>query len=163
MMTSKRWTALVVLAVSLFVVTMDMTILIMALPELVRELEPSGTQQLWIVDIYSLVLGFIIPLSAFADKWGRKALLTGFALFGLVSLAIFFAESAEFVIAIRFLLGIAGALIMPTTLSMIRVIFENPKGATALAVWSIVSSIGAVLDQLSEELYLSNFHGTRHF
>ena len=64
MMTSKRWTALVVL-VSLFVVTMDMTILIMALPELVRELEPSGTQQLWIVDIYSLVLGFIIPLSAF--------------------------------------------------------------------------------------------------
>ncbi|EGE2457651.1 quaternary ammonium compound efflux MFS transporter QacB, partial [Shigella flexneri] len=103
MMTSKkRWTALVVLAVSLFVVTMDMTILIMALPELVRELEPSGTQQLWIVDIYSLVLaGFIIPLSAFADKWGRKkALLTGFALFGLVSLAIFFAESAEFVIAI---------------------------------------------------------------
>ena len=65
MMTSKkRWTALVVLAVSLFVVTMDMTILIMALPELVRELEPSGTQQLWIVDIYSLVLaGFIIPVS----------------------------------------------------------------------------------------------------
>ena len=56
MMTSKRWTALVVLVVSLFVVTMDMTILIMALPELVRELEPSGTQQLWIVDIYSLVL-----------------------------------------------------------------------------------------------------------
>ena len=52
---------------------MDMTILIMALPELVRELEPSGTQQLWIVDIYSLVLaGFIIPLSAFADKWEEK-------------------------------------------------------------------------------------------
>ena len=77
----------------------------------------------------------------------EKALLTGFALFGLVSLAIFFAESAEFVIAIRFLLGIAGALIMPTTLSMIRVIFENPKErATALAVWSIASSIGAVLD-----------------
>ena len=72
MMTSKRWTALVVLAVSLFVVTMDMTILIMALPELVRELEPSGTQQLWIVDISLVLAGFIIPLSAFADKWGRK-------------------------------------------------------------------------------------------
>ena len=126
MMTSKRWTALVVL-VSLFVVTMDMTILIMALPELVRELEPSGTQQLWIVDIYSLVLGFIIPLSAFAINGEEKALLTGFALFGLVSLAIFFAESAEFVIAIRFLLGIAGALIMPTTLSMIRVILKTLK------------------------------------
>ena len=161
MMTSKkRWTALVVLAVSLFVVTMDMTILIMALPELVRELEPSGTQQLWIVDIYSLVLaGFIIPLSAFADKWGRKkALLTGFALFGLVSLAIFFAESEEFVIAILFLLGIAGALIMPTTLSMIRVIFENPKErATALAVWSIASSIGAVFGPIIGGALLEQF------
>lgn len=161
MMTSKkRWTALVVLAVSLFVVTMDMTILIMALPELVRELEPSGTQQLWIVDIYSLVLaGFIIPLSAFADKWGRKkALLTGFALFGLVSLAIFFAESAEFVIAIRFLLVIAGALIMPTTLSMIRVIFENPKErATALAVWSIASSIGGVFGPIIGGALLEQF------
>ena len=73
----------------------------------------------------------------------KKALLTGFALFGLVSLAIFFAESAEFVIAIRFLLGIAGALIMPTTLSMIRVIFENPKERATALVWSIASSIGA--------------------
>lgn len=148
MMTAKkRWTALVVLAVSLFVVTMDMTILIMALPDLVKELEPTATQQLWIVDIYSLVLaGFIIPLSALADRWGRKkALLTGFTLFGLVSLAIFFAKSAEFVIVIRFFLGSAGALIMPTTLSMIRVIFEKSKErATALAVWSIVSSVGAV-------------------
>jgi DHA2 family multidrug resistance protein-like MFS transporter len=163
MMTSKkkRWTALVVLAVSLFVVTMDMTILIMALPELVRELEPSGTQQLWIVDIYSLVLaGFIIPLSAFADKWGRKKSIINWIcfLFGLVSLAIFFAESAEFVIAIRFLLGIAGALIMPTTLSMIRVIFENPKErATALAVWSIVSSIGAVFGPIIGGALLEQF------
>ena len=66
MMTSKKMDCTSSISVSLFVVTMDMTILIMALPELVRELEPSGTQQLWIVDIYSLVLaGFIIPLSAF--------------------------------------------------------------------------------------------------
>ena len=66
---------------------MDMTILIMALPELVRELEPSGTQQLWIVDIYSLVLGLYNSIECLFDKWGKeKALLTGFALFGLVSL-----------------------------------------------------------------------------
>ena len=88
----------------------------------------------------------------------KKALLTGFALFGLVSLAIFFAESAEFVIAIRFLLGIAGALIMPTTLSMIRVIFENPKErATALAVWSIASSIGAVFGPIIGGALLEQF------
>ena len=141
---------------------MDMTILIMALPELVRELEPSGTQQLWIVDIYSLVLGFIIPLSAF-DKWGRKNIINWICFIWPRFISYIFAESAEFVIAIRFLLGIAGALIMPTTLSMIRVIFENPKERATALVWSIASSIGLFLDQLSEELYLSNFHGTRHF
>ena len=165
MMTSKRWTALVVLAVSLFVVTMDMTILIMALPELVRELEPSGTQQLWIVDIYSLVLaGFIIPLSAFADKWGRKSIINWICFIWPRFISYIFRRKCRVRNSYSILLGIAGALIMPTTLSMIRVIFENPKErATALAVWSIASSIGGVLDQLSEELYLSNFHGTRHF
>lgn len=160
MTTKQRWTALIVLAASLFVVMMDMTILIMALPDLVRELQPTATQQLWIVDIYSLILaGFIIPMSTLADRWGRKkALLTGFTLFGLVSLLIFFAESASFVIAIRFLLGIAGALIMPTTLSMIRVIFENPKErATALAVWSIVSSVGAVFGPIIGGALLEQF------
>ena len=83
MTTKQRWTALIVLAASLFVVMMDMTILIMALPDLVRELQPTATQQLWIVDIYSLILaGFIIPMSTLADRWGRKkALLTGFTLF----------------------------------------------------------------------------------
>ena len=84
---------------------MDMTILIMALPELVRELEPSGTQQLWIVDIYSLVLaGFIIPLSAFADKWGRKSIINWICFIWPRFISYFFAESAEFVIAIRFYL-----------------------------------------------------------
>ena len=93
----------------------------------------------------------------------KKALLTGFALASFHSY-IFFRRKCRVRNSYSILLGIAGALIMPTTLSMIRVIFENPKErATALAVWSIASSIGAVLDQLSEELYLSNFHGTRHF
>ena len=113
------------------------------------------------IDIYSLVLGFIIPLSAFAINGEEKALLTGFALFGLVSLAIF-RRKCRVRNSYSILLGIAGALIMPTTLSMIRVIFENPKERATALVWSIASSIG-VLDQLSEELYLSNFHGTRHF
>lgn len=161
MMTSRqRWTALIVLSASLFVVTMDMTILIMALPDLVRDINPTATQQLWIVDIYSLILaGFIIPFSALADRWGRKkALLTGFTIFGLASLLVFFAESASYVIAIRFLLGFAGALIMPTTLSMIRIIFENPKErATALAVWSVVSSVGAVFGPIIGGALLENF------
>lgn len=69
----QRWTALIVLSVSLLVVMMDMTILIMALPDLVKDLGTSSVQQLWIVDIYSLILaGMLIPMSALADRWGRK-------------------------------------------------------------------------------------------
>ncbi len=148
-MTSRqRWAALIVLAGSLLVVMMDMTILIMALPELVQDLAPSASEQLWIVDVYSLILaGLLIPMSALGDRWGRKRLLlTGFTLFGVVSVLVLFADSPAFVIALRALLGAAGAMIMPTTLSMIRSIFQDPKErAKALAVWSIVSGLGAII------------------
>lgn len=144
----QRWTALIVLSASLFVIMMDMTILIMALPELVKDLAATSTQQLWIVDIYSLILaGLIITMSAVADRWGRKkTLLTGFAIFGIVSLLVIFAHNANYVIFLRAILGAAGAMIMPTTLSMIRTIFNDPKErATALAVWSAVSAIGSIV------------------
>ena len=127
MMTSKRWTALVVLVVSLFVVTMDMTILIMALPELVRELEPSGTQQLWIVDIYSLVLGFIIPLSAFAINGEEKSIINWICFIWPRFISYIFRRKCRVRNSYSILLGIAGALIMPTTLSMIRVILKTLK------------------------------------
>ncbi|WP_069111280.1 MFS transporter [Jiangella alba] len=148
-MTSRqRWAALTVLAGSLLVVTMDMTILIMALPDLVQDIAPSASEQLWIVDVYSLILaGLLIPMSALGDRWGRKRLLlTGFTLFGVVSVLVLFAGSPAFVIALRALLGAAGAMIMPTTLSMIRTIFRDPKErAKALAVWSIISGLGAII------------------
>ena len=159
-MTAKqRWTALVVLAGSLFVVMMDMTILFLALPGMIKELNPTATEQLWIIDVYALILaGLLIPMSALADRWGRKKiLLTGFAIFGLVSVSVIFAQTASFVIAVRALLGIGGAMIMPTTLSMIRTIFSDGKErATALAVWAGVSGLGAVAGPLIGGLLLSN-------
>lgn len=144
----QRWTALVILAGSLMVVMMDMTILIMALPALVTDLGATSTQQLWIVDIYALFLaGLLIPMSAIADRWGRKkTLLVGFAIFGLVSVLVLVAHSPMFVIVLRALLGAAGAMIMPTTLSMIRTIFRDPgERARALAIWSVISSAGMVI------------------
>ncbi|KAB2328914.1 MFS transporter [Bacillus mesophilum] len=148
MSAKQRWTALIVLSVSLFVVMMDMTILMMALPNLVKDLNATSAEQLWIVDIYSLVLaGLIITMSALADRWGRKrTLLTGFFIFGIVSLLVVFADSPLTVIALRALLGAAAAMIMPTTLSMIRTIFLDPKErTTALAIWAAVSAVGGIL------------------
>src|SRR5690606_12825884 len=132
---------LAVLSASLLVVTMDMTILNVALPDLAAHLRPTADQQLWIIDGYSLVLaGLLVPMSALADRWGRKRLLlTGFAVFGGASLLVLAADSPAAVIAVRALLGAGGAMIMPTTLSMIRSVFTDPRErATALGVWAAV-------------------------
>lgn len=141
----RRWAALAVLSASLLVIAMDMTILNVALPRIAEELAPTAAQQLWIVDVYSLILaGLLVPVSVLADRYGRKrVLLTGYLAFGAVSLAILAAGTPSGVILIRALLGGAGAMIMPTTLSMIRVIFTDPKErATALGVWASVSAVG---------------------
>lgn len=147
----QRWLALGMLSAGLLVVIMDMTILIMALPDLAADLGTGSTAQLWVVDIYSLILaGLLIPMSALADRAGRrKILLLGFALFGLVSVLVLVAQSTGFVIGLRAALGAAGAMIMPTTLSMVRTIFRDPaERARALAIWSVTAGLGAVIGPL---------------
>ena len=155
-----RWAALAVLSVSLLIVVMDMTILIMAMPDLIDDLAPSATQQLWIVDVYSLVLaGLLIPMSALADRRGRRRiLLVGFSLFGLGSLLVVAADGPGTVISLRALLGLGGAMVMPTTLSLIRTIFADPRErAMALAVWSVVTGVGAVFGPLAGGVLLQFF------
>lgn len=145
---ARRWLALAVLSLSLLIVTMDVTILTVALPEMARDLRPTSVELLWIVDVYSLVVaGLLVTASAIGDRFGRRnVLIGGYVLFGLASLLVFFADSAEAVIAVRALLGIGGAMIMPTTLSMIRTLFSNPRErATALGLWAAVAGAGAAL------------------
>lgn len=156
----RRWAALAVLSASLLVITMDMTILNIALPEMAAELHPSSNQQLWIIDVYSLVLaGLLVSVAALADRWGRRRmLLLGYAFFAVASLLVLFADSAETVIAIRALLGVGGAMIMPTTLSLIRVTFTDPgERATALSIWAAISGLGAVIGPLVGGFLLEHF------
>ncbi|ONI89344.1 MFS transporter [Actinosynnema sp. ALI-1.44] len=157
--TGRRWAALAVLSASLLVIAMDMTILNVALPRITEELAPTAAQQLWIVDIHSLILaGLLVPVSALADRFGRKrVLLAGYLTFGAVSLAILAVGSPAGVILVRAFLGAGGAMIMPTTLSMIRVIFTDPKErATALGIWASVSAVGIAVGPVVGGLLLEH-------
>jgi DHA2 family multidrug resistance protein-like MFS transporter len=155
----RRWAALAVLSASLLVIALDMTILNIALPHIAADLAPSASEQLWIIDAYSLVLaGLLVPMSALADRYGRRRmLLLGFAVFGIVSVTVLAADAPGSVIAIRALLGVGGAMIMPTTLSMIRVIFTDPaERATALGVWAAISAMGMALGPVVGGLLLEH-------
>lgn len=156
----RRWWALAVLAASLLVVVMDMTILNVALPEMAAELELSSVSQLWVVDAYALALaGLLVPVTALGDRWGRKRmLLTGYAAFALGSVAIVWAYDAATVIAIRALLGIGGAMVMPSTLSLIRAVFADARERTlALSVWGATAALGGAVGPVVGGALLERF------
>lgn len=156
----RRWWALAVLAASLLVVVMDMTILNVALPEMAAELHLTSVSQLWVVDAYALALaGLLIPVTALGDRWGRKRmLLTGYAAFAVGSIAILWADSAAAVIAIRALLGIGGAMVMPSTLSLIRSVFTSARERTlALSIWGATAALGAAVGPVVGGALLERF------
>lgn len=158
--TRRRWAGLAVLSASLLLVVMDMTVLNVALPAISADLRPDGIELLWMVDVYALVLsGLLVTISALGDRWGRKKmLLTGFAVFGLASTAVLWADSSGEVIAVRALLGVGGAMIMPSTLSMIRNLFTDARErATALGVWAAMAAVGAALGPILGGLLLEHF------
>lgn len=147
----KEWLALVVLILAVMLLAIDGTVLYMAVPALTADLSPTATQILWIGDIYSFVLaGLLVTMGNVADRIGRKRLLLiGSVAFGLASLLAAFSPSAEVLIAARALLGIAGATIMPSTLSIIRNLFHDPLQRTkAIAIWSAGAMAGGAVGPL---------------
>jgi DHA2 family multidrug resistance protein-like MFS transporter len=156
----REWVGLAVLALPCVVYAMDLTVLNLALPALSEELEPSASQLLWIVDIYGfLVAGLLITMGTLGDRIGRRRLLlTGAAGFGLASVFAALSTSAEMLIVARALLGIAGATLAPSTLSLIRNMFHDPSQRTfAIGVWITSFSAGAAIGPLVGGLLLESF------
>lgn len=145
-MTPRQIAALLVLSSAVFLVAVDGTVISVAVPALTEELQPSYTQVLWIGDIYSFVLaGLLVTMGNVGDRIGRKRLLllaaTGF---GIMSAAAAFAPTAELLIAARALQGLAGAGLMPSTLSLIRTVFTDERTRTkAVGIWSASGAAGA--------------------
>lgn len=156
----REWLALIVLALPCVVYAMDLTVLNLALPALSADLHPTGTQLLWIVDVYGfMVAGALITMGALGDRIGaRRLLLIGAAAFGGASLLAAFATSPATLIGARALLGLAGATIAPSTLSLIRVLFEDPRQRTAaIAVWVTSYSAGGAIGPLAGGALLNTF------
>lgn len=163
---SRRWAALAILSFSLLAITTDMTILNVALPAMAADLQPTASQQLWIIDAYSLVMaGMLVTMSSIGDRWGRRRMLIlGYAVVAAASALVLLAESPGFVIALRVLLGFGAAMVMPATLSLLRVTFIDPRErATALAIWAAIAGIGAAVGPLLGGFLLEHFHWSAAF
>jgi MFS transporter, DHA2 family, multidrug resistance protein len=144
----REWIGLAVIALPTLLYSMDLTVLNLAVPELSRDLQPTSAQLLWILDIYGfLVAGWLITMGTLGDRIGRRRLLLlGAAAFGAASVLAAFSTSAEMLIASRALLGLAGATVAPSTLSLIRNMFHDPGQRTfAVGVWITSYSLGGAL------------------
>jgi DHA2 family multidrug resistance protein-like MFS transporter len=141
-------------------IAMDLTVLHLAIPSLSADLQPSSSQLLWITDIYGfMIAGSLITMGTLGDRIGRRRLLLlGSAAFGLASVVAAFSTSAEMLIAARALLGVAGATLMPSTMSLIRNMFLDPNQRTAaIGVWVSGFSAGSAIGPLVGGLLLENF------
>jgi DHA2 family multidrug resistance protein-like MFS transporter len=147
----REWIGLAVIALPALLYSMDLTVLYLAVPAISADLDPSSSQLLWIVDVYGfLVAGSLITMGTLGDRIGRRRLLLiGATAFGAASVLAAFATSAAMLIAARALLGIAGATLAPSTLSLIRNMFHDPQQRTfAIGVWATSYSAGAAIGPL---------------
>ncbi|MGW7205339.1 MFS transporter [Streptomyces sp. NPDC054837] len=156
----REWTALTVLMLPLLLVSMDVSVLYFAIPSISADLEPSGTQQLWIFDIYAFVLaGLLMTMGSLGDRIGhRRLLVIGAAAFGAASLVAAYANSAETLIAARAVLGIGGATLMPSTMALLRTMFTDPgQRAKAIGLWSGVMTAGIALGSVMSGVLVEHF------
>ena len=156
----REWISLAVLTIPCLLYAMDLTVLNLAVPQLSEDLQPSSTELLWIVDIYGfMAAGSLVTMGSLGDRIGRRRLLLiGAAAFGATSLVAAWSANAEMLIAARALLGLAGATVAPSTLSLIRNMFTDPRQRTvAVSVWITSFSVGGAIGPLLGGILLEWF------
>ncbi|MET7509161.1 MFS transporter [Streptomyces albidoflavus] len=156
----RRWLLLVVVSAGLLLITLDNSILYAALPTLVEELGASSAQSLWIINAYPVVMaGLLLGSGTLGDRVGhRRMFLTGLAVFGAASLAAALSPNPEALIAARALLAVGAAAMMPATLALIRVTFEDEQERNiAIAVWGSLAVVGSALGPIVSGLLLQSF------
>ncbi|MEV0172336.1 MFS transporter [Streptomyces sp. NPDC050803] len=155
-----RWLALSVLVLAVLLVAVDATVLGLATPYISEDLRPSGTQLLWIGDVYSFVIaGLLVSMGSLGDRIGRKKiLLVGATAFGAISVLNAYATTPELMILARALLGVAGATLMPATLALIRNLFHDPRERSlAVGIWGATASAGTAVGPIVGGFLLEHF------
>ena len=156
----QRWIALGFMGISLLIIALDNTVLNLALPSISRSLGSNASELQWIVDAYVLAIaGLLLTMGYIGDRLGRKpVLLAGLAAFGVCSLGAALSNSTGMLIAMRALMGIGAACIMPATLSILTATFrDNKERAQAIALWAAVFALGMGIGPLVGGWLLDTF------
>ena len=162
---ARRWWTLGVLCLSLVLIGLDATVLNVALPTIQRTFDASASDLQWMVDAYVLVFaGLLLTMGALGDRFGRaRALQIGLIVFTISSLGATFATEVSHLIVARIAMGVGGALIMPSTLSIIANVFPPAERARAITIWAGVSGLGVGLGPLIGGLLIENFEWSAVF
>ncbi|MFD0902455.1 MFS transporter [Actinomadura sediminis] len=157
---TRAWLGLAVLALPTLLLSVDNTVLFLAMPHLAADLDPGPVQLLWIMDVYGfMIAGFLVPMGALGDRIGRRRLLLyGAVAFGAASALAAYASSAEMLIAARILLGLSGATLMPSSLALVSTMFRDERQRTlAIGVFTGCFMGGAALGPVVGGALLEHF------